>query len=803
MNKIFAILLIATLFACHQKQAREATVQKINSDWLFKSKNDTEWHSATVPGNIFTDLLDHKLIEDPFIKTNEDNVQWVSDSTWLYKTTFGLDHATRDREHIELEFAGLDTYAKVYLNDELILTSNNAFRKFNVEVTSKVKKSNEISIEFASTSIFEEREKEKLAYEMPEGNRIFTRKAQFQYGWDWGPKINTAGIWKEISLKRWSAARILDISFSDDLGYSNQSSKAAITIESDLDGSAEIIGGDEHIRFDRNIQLKKGTHTYTIKTVLDNPKLWWPHNVGDPHMYSFKFQLILDGKVIDKRSLSHGYRTIELIAEKDAIGQTFYFSVNGIPIFAKGANYIPQNSFQNRVSPEHYENLLNDVVDANMNMLRVWGGGIYENDIFYQLCDEKGILVWQDFMFACAMYPGDDAFLKNVKQEAINQVKRLRNYASIALWAGNNESSEGWHRWGWQNGKTEEQKKEIWSNYLKVFDDILPNTVKELSPATSYWESSPKYGRGNPNYEKEGDAHDWWVWHDAYPFEHFEEHVPRFMSEFGFQSFPSFAAINYINQKDTVDIHTKAMKSHQKHARGFQLINEYMERDYPIPTSDEDYVYISQLLQAKGITMGIEAQRRARPYNMGSLYWQLNDCWPVISWSSIDYFGNWKALHYKAKKSFQDVLISSKVDSNEIAIHIVNDLLIEIKDTLRLKIIDFSGKELWSKVEPVRIEKNSSQKMRELSLSQLKINAKNSVLVTSTNSSGANFHYFDSPKELDLKNSEIKSEIRKHTGGFWIEVSSQVLQKDVFLSTVTKGHFSDNFFDLLPNGHLY
>ena len=771
-------------------------IQQLNSNWEFKSKNNKDWLSASVPGNVYTDLLDNKIIEDPFIKNNEEKVQWVSDSTWVYKNRFQLDKKTLSKNHIQLNFDGLDTYAKVYLNDSLLLTTNNAFREFLLDIKSIAKTENVLEIEFESNAIAEEKEKKKLGYELPEGNRIFTRKAQFQYGWDWGPKLNTSGIWKDVFIKAWDHYLIDDVyikqqSISKETAHLN----VQITINSDKEVEAEIGTYLQGEPLKKIIQLKKGTHVYEIPITVDNPKLWWPHNLGDPYLYDFNFQLILNEKIIDKRSIKHGIRTIELITEKDAIGESFYFKVNGLPVYAKGANYIPQNSFQNKVTDQHYEKLLSNVVEANMNMLRVWGGGIYENDIFYELCDEKGILVWQDFMFACAMYPGDDRFLSNVEMEAEQQVKRLRNHASIALWAGNNENSEGWKRWGWQDGKTEVQKKEIWDNYLKVFDSILPNTVNELTE-TSYWESSPKYGRGNPNYKREGDAHDWWVWHDGYPFEHFEENVPRFMSEFGFQSFPSFETLNYINQQDSLDIHTKAIKSHQKHARGFQLIEEYMKRDYPGPTSDEDYVYISQLLQAKGITMGIEAQRRAKPYNMGSLFWQLNDCWPSISWSSIDYFGNWKALHYKAKKSFENILISTEKTKYDYETYIINDSLVDIKGTLKLKMIDFYGKEIWSNSEEIIVKTNSSQKVYHIP--QVDIYKAGYVYIIEFNKSKS-LYYFTKPKDLELPIVAMEKEVKKVEKGFSITLKSTVLQKDVFLFTKEKGHFTDNFFDILPN----
>jgi beta-mannosidase len=505
--------------------------------------------------------------------------------------------------------------------------------------------------------------------------------------------------------------------------------------------------------------------------------------------------LIDEGKVKDEKSIKKGIRTIKLITKKDSIGESFYFELNGKMVYMKGANYVPQHSFQNKVTNSQYKKLLSDVVESNMNMLRVWGGGIYENDVFYELCDTKGILIWQDFMFACAMYPGDIEFLANIQEEAEQQVKRLRNHPSIALWCGNNENAEGWKRWGWQNNRTEKEKVEIWNDYLAVFDTILPNVVAEFSD-TDYWETSPKYGRGNPKHKTEGDAHDWWVWHDGYPFEHFENNVPRFMSEFGFQSFPSFETIKYINQTDTVNLNTKAMKSHQKHVRGSQLIAEYMERDYNIPTNDEDYVYISQLLQAKGIVMGIEAHRRDKPNNMGTLYWQLNDCWPAISWSSIDYFGNWKALQYKAKKAFENVLISSVLQGDNVQTFVINDTFEPIQGVLKQKVIDFYGKEIWTHAKEIEVLETSSKNFYDFSLSD--IDKKSSVLVTEFDTH-TSFYYFTKPKDLNLPKGNIDKKIFKTNKGFSIRLKSKVLQKELFLFTKEKGHFSDNFFDLMPN----
>jgi beta-mannosidase len=793
------IISLSTFIGC-TKNTKELPISiEIHTGWEFKSVEDSEWKSATVPGTVFTDLLQHKIIPDPFILTNEEKVQWVSQKNWEYKTTFNISEETLQKENITITFEGLDTYATVYVNNQRIATTTNAFRTYHVDVKKHAKSTNELRIVFTNANAIETIKESENPHQLPEGKRIYTRKAQFQYGWDWAPKLAVSGIWKAVKLTAWDAIKFDDIYIKQqNVTSENANFEIEFTIESAFDKNVQLFTVANKQSQTNSIQIKKGKHPYKISFDIKNPQLWWTHNLGTPHLYQFDFKLIENSVIKDQQSIKKGIRTIKLITDKDEKGATFHFELNGKPVYIKGTNYIPQNSFQNNVTDAHYYKLLNDVLETNMNMLRVWGGGIYENDIFYDLCDAKGILVWQDFMFACAMYPGDIEFLTNVKQEAEDQVKRLRNHASIALWAGNNENAEGWNRWGWQDGRTEKEKKEIWNNYLQVFDSILPKVVSNFSDEISYWESSPKYGRGNPKYEFEGDAHDWWVWHDARPFEHFEAKVPRFMSEFGFQSFPSYETIQYINQKEEIDLQTDGIQSHQKHVRGFQLIDEYMKRDYTVPTLDEDYVYVSQLLQAKGIVMGIEAHRRAKPYNMGTLFWQLNDCWPAISWSSIDYFGNWKALQYKAKKAFENVLISSVIENNTLKTYIINDDFEDYHENLKLKIIDFSGNELFKIDIPVSVLQNSSTKVFETSLELLKFNKKNAFLIALFKNETSTF-FFEKPKKLELPKGEITKEITKTKNGFSITLKSDVLQKDVFLFSKNKGHFSDNFFDVLPN----
>ncbi len=807
-DKIFVLVLLLIL-GC-DKQSKEPVAkqsnqpvskQTLHQDWQFKNSKDSIWHPASFPGTVHTDLYENKLIPHPFEKDNELQLQWISETDWEYQTRFSVDETTLEMKHHLLNFEGLDTYATVYLNDSLILETNNAFRHWKVDVKQLLQSENHLKIVFEPTHIFEEAEKEKLSYELPEGPRIFSRKAQFQYGWDWAPKFNTSGIWRDVYIESWDIAKFEDIyikqvSLTDALAQLEAEIGLNITEETEF--VVEVLVSDR-LLVSEKLQLTKGEQLVKIPFDITNPKRWWPHNLGEPHLYEMEVRLKHKNVLVDAFKLKKGLRTIEHITKKDAEGESFYFKVNGKPVFMKGANYIPQNSFQSEVTEQHYEQLLNDAVAANMNMLRVWGGGIYENAVFYQKCDEKGILIWQDFMFACAMYPGDEDFLNNVQQEAIDNVKRLRNYSSIALWCGNNESSEGWHRWGWQDGRSESEKEEIWGNYLKVFDSILPNTVSRLTDV-AYWETSPKFGRGDERYKSEGDAHDWWIWHDGHPFEDLEKNVPRFMSEFGFQGFPSYEIIRFINNRDSLDIDSPAFKTHQKHRVGFETIREYMERDFPVPDNAADYVYVSQLLQAYGIGKGMEAHRRARPYTMGSLYWQLNDCWPVVSWSGIDFLGNWKALHYQARRSFENLLITSEVVNDTLQVYIVNDHLKEYQDSLKVEVLDFNGFKLQEYSKSVRVTPNSSAVYMQIPVKGYDIVANRMVFVATFQEKQSLF-YLLQPKELALENGEIMQSLKEVADGFEIEITSKVLQKNVFLYTDQQGHFSDNFFDLLPGEH--
>jgi beta-mannosidase len=775
----------------------------LDQGWKFISIIDSHAPMpAKVPGNVFTDLYDNGKIPHPFVGDNEKDLQWISKRDWIYETEFEVSSEELKHANTTLVFEGLDTYANVFLNGKLILEANNAFRTWNIDVKKYLKKSNSLEIIFKSPFKIEETKANNNPYQLPEGNRIYTRKAQFQYGWDWGPNYNTMGIWRPVYLEFWDKSKLEDVFlYQDALTDQMANLGFQLTLQQDREQEISIETYiNQELKASQTRKYPKGRHLVNYPVKIYNPKRWWTHNLGEPYLYEIKVQIKdSKGNLLDEKVFKKGLRTIELVTEKDEIGESFYFKLNGVPVYMKGANYIPQNSFQNWVKKEDYDRLLLDTNRANMNMLRVWGGGIYEEDYFYEKCDELGILVWQDFMFACAMYPGDEEFLKNVQEEAIDNVKRLRNHTSIALWCGNNESKEGWNRWGWQEGRSDKEKLAIWTDYQKLFNGILPAIIKEYTE-TPYWESSPKFGRGDARYISQGDAHDWWIWHDGHPFENLETKTPRFMSEFGFQGFPSLETMQFMQGKEELDFNSPEFKNHQKHRTGFETIKTYMERDFPVPTHEEDYAYVSQLVQAYGIGKGIEAQRRNKPKTMGSLYWQLNDVWPAVSWSSIDYFGNWKAMHYKAKESFNNLLVSFERKGNELQVHLVNDLLEPKTSKLRLSLQDIDGNVLKNWEEDITVHANSSSLVYTIDVSEFE-SRKNEIFIHGKFSDAENIYYFVSPKEMKLKEAPIKELVYDTAdgSGYILMLTSPSLQRFVEIQSDYPGYWSNNYFDILPN----
>ncbi len=631
-------------------------IQQLDHGWLFRDAADTHWRDAEVPGCVHIDLQRHGLIPDPFWGSNERLLQPLEEKDWVYRLDFTPGDEIWQREHIELCAPGLDTVARLSLNGTEIATVDNMFIEHRFDVKASLKKgTNRLEIHFSSPMkyIRTRLDGEELVESCdPVGGSSRIRKQACSFGWDWGPRLATSGIWKPVFLQAWSGTRFESVQ----VVQKHTADKVELTLTPRMAGThSGSVRGEISLR---------GKHIASVKdnrAVIESPEIWWPAGQGEQPLYEVKLEWIdPDGKVQDSWQRRIGLRTIELDRHPDEHGESFQFVVNGRPLFAKGANWIPADSFVTRVDRARYEQLLDDAVSAHMNMIRVWGGGIYEQDTFYDLCDEKGLLVWQDFMFACALYPGDKEFLDNVHAEAVCQVQRLRHHACLALWCGNNELE--------QLSQDVLQTEERRHAYESLFYDILPRVLKEYDTETAYWPSSPHnpdgYEHGHNN-EAGGDAHFWDVWHMRKPVNEYEKKRFRFCSEFGMQSYCSPEVALTFCPPEELNIFSPTMENHQKNSAGNQIIFDYISRLFRFPRDYRALSYLSQLNQAHCMKVGVEHFRRCMPHTMGALYWQLNDCWPVASWSSIEYSGKWKALHYEAKRFFAPALLSVKLVGEE------------------------------------------------------------------------------------------------------------------------------------------
>lgn len=813
------------------KEVVPVTSMDLTLGWQFKQSDSGEWLPASVPGTVHTDLLANKKIEDPFYRTNEKDLQWIDKKDWIYQNIIKIDTSIIQKENVELYFKGLDTYADVYVNDSLVLKADNMFREWIADCKRFLKVGdNMLKVYFHSPINIGLKDLERLGYALPASNdqsengglgekkvSIFTRKAGYHYGWDWGPRFVTSGIWRPVFLKAWNNVKINNVQIIQESVSSTKAElKAIFEVQSTVNGSAELeisCSNEASLKANGKISLKPGVCKGEVNFSINNPKLWWTNGLGDAFLYNLIGNIKIDDAVIDGKPVNVGLRTVKIIQKPDSLGKSFYVELNGKPVFMKGANYIPNDNFLPRVTPAEYEKVVKSAFDTKMNMLRIWGGGIYENDEFYDLCDKYGILLWQDFMFACSMYPGDDAFLENVRLEAIDNVKRLRNHPSVGLWCGNNEIDVAWQEynekggWGWKNQYTPQQRKTIWHAYDTIFHKILPDVVKEYDPSRFYWPSSPMadWRKHSDFSAHSGDIHYWDVWWGQKPFEEYETHIGRFMSEYGFQSFPEFNTVRTYTIPADYDIFSDVMKAHQRSSIGNGTIKNYMQRDYKVPTDFRKFLYVGQILQAEGIKFAMEAHRRAKPYCMGTLFWQINDCWPVASWSSTDYYRRWKAQQYYAKKAFSDVLVSPDLDSTKVSIYIVNDLQEKKNTNLLLKVIDFSGKVLFEKTISATLEPNSSKEFFKTDVvnlvpaTALKTSLLYAEVKEGENVLSSNILYFLPPKDLNLPKTSVISEIKKENENYVLRLSSAKLVKSLYLSLDNgDGFFSDNYFDILP-----
>jgi beta-mannosidase len=819
--QLLTLLILGSDFTLAAPMQRE-----ISSGWHFRQARLTSWHPATVPSVVHTDLLANKLIDDPFFRLNERGLQWIDKEDWIYQTYFSVSREELAQANLRLRFYGLDNYADVYLNGEKLLAADNMFREWTVDVKGKVKQdSNLLHIYFHSPIKVDIPKFDALPYQYRTGPdqsenggifdkrvSIFARKAGYQYGWDWGPRFVTTGIWRPVALEAWSGVRIESVHVQQrDVGRS----KAALTVSVEALADADLPDVRVVVR-DKNtgkaygtakLNLQRGLNLASVDFSIKNPKLWWCNGLGEPNLYTFEVELAA-ATPLDAREVVTGLRSLRVVSEPDERGEAFYFELNGVKVFAKGANYIPQDNFLPRVTAEQYEKTVLDAVNANMNTLRVWGGGVYESDLFYDLCDRHGIMVWQDFMFACSLYPSEGALLENIRQEAIDNVKRLRNHPSIALWCGNNEVYYFWTLWNYDEyyrQQSPEYEKIIWKQYTDLFDGVLPSVVATYSSGTFYHPSSP-YNK-NKDEEHNGDRHYWGVWHGNAPTAEFNTVRSRFFSEYGFQSFPEFESVKRF-APDSTDwsITSEVMMAHQRAGSyANPRIAEYLQREYKQPVRFEDFLYMSQVLQGDAIKTAIEAHRRDMPYCMGTLFWQHNDCWPVASWASRDYYGRWKAQHYFARDAFRDILVSPIVEGQRLSVFVVSDRLTPTEGLLRLKVIKPDGSPVAELSKTITAPANASHRQLSLDLdSLLKGTPRSDALVTVQLDDKAgkvykNRYFLTLQKEVSFPAVSISRSVKPVQGGFEVSLTSDKFARAVFLSLSGGDYFfEDNYFDILP-----
>jgi beta-mannosidase len=781
--------------------------QSLTGQWKFRKSDSQEWLPAIVPGGVHTDLLALDRIPDPFVGDNEKKVQWVAESDWDYSTSFNVDPDVFTKAHLFLVCDGLDTLAEVMLNGHRLGSTNNMFRQYRWDVKPLLKaENNELLIAFSSPVRYgaEQQEKRNLpgvTQAIPGGPHI--RKAPCHFGWDWGPQLPPIGIWKDIRLEGYEALRIEEVH----LRQQHVNGKVSVTADVTLQSweNVSVLALFKLTAPDGEVSVTSASVTNnkaSLSIEVSNPQLWWPNGYGAQPLYKVSVEVTQDSMQLDHKEFQMGLRTIELRQKPDEWGKSFTFVVNGLPVFAKGSNWIPADSFPTRISDAYMESLIRDAALTHQNMLRVWGGGFYEEERFYDLCDRYGILIWQDFVFSCSVYPLDDAeFLENVRIESIENIRRLRHRASLALWCGNNEMEWGWVEWGWNQPEVQAFKEP----YDRFFHHTLLEWCNDEDPDHTYWPSSPSSDTPfvDPNGQKQGDAHYWDVWHGRKPFSAYRSQFPRFMSEFGFQALPPLETIKTYAEEADWNMTSYIMERHQKNDSGNQLMVAQMLDIFRLPKDFESLVYLSLVLQAEGIRYGVEHWRRNTDRVSGIIYWQLNDCWPVASWSSLDYFGRWKALHYAARKFFAPLLLSIEDKPTEQNVYVTNESREAWQGSLRWSLETLEGKVIktgnaLAQAEPFGVSQiaalNFEDEVTDDLCRDLVFVAElfdGEQLITRQTA------FFVPTKHLNLVDAGISTKVSIDKEQVQIEVTSKNLAKLVELNLEgADGVFSDNYFDL-------
>lgn len=788
------------------------------------------WHAAKVPGTVHTDLLADKLIPDPYVGAAEAGLQWIGLADWEYRTRFDAPRSALERARSDLVFEGLDTFAEVWLNGEKLLVADNAFRTWRVPVQGKLRaQGNELRIVLRSpiAKLLPQVQAmpHKLAgnYPSPYGDEPkdtmtanFVRKPGYHYGWDWGPRYVTAGIWKPVVLQSWDAVRVDTLQLRQDhVDEARADLAAVVSADAVRDGSFDLRlwqtapDGKRTLAGQQRVQLHAGANRVELPVHVDRPQRWFPNGYGAQPLYRYDLE-VGEGKAVART----GLRSIELRRDPDPEGRGFYFAVNGIPVFAKGANTIPFDMFQPRVSKAQLRRVLQSAHDANMNFLRSWGGGYYESDDFFDLADELGLLVWQDFMFGGGMQPAyDEPFRANVIAEARDNVRRLRNHPSLALWCGNNEEEIAWKYWG-QGKELQEADpafaKKVWDGYVQLFGADLRKVVAEEGGGITYWASSPGDDLAEvANTPASGDMHYWEVWgNPAYPPTKYLEITPRFMSEYGLQAWPVQRTIDAFARREEQGVATPVVEAHQKFlaGKGNERLMKYVNEEFGAPKDFAAFVYLSQAAQAEGIELAALHHRASRPFTMGSLYWQLNDVWPGASWSSVDWFGRWKALQFHARRFYAPVAVAALRNAGgNTELSLLNGRTTAVQGELRLRVMTLDGKVLRDESKAVELAPLSATKAAAYADADLLGNADpaSTVAVFELRAAGEpasrGVVYFKAAKDMSWSDPGLRGAMRRDGNGYALELHAGTLARAVWIDFGdVDAEVSDNALTLLP-----
>lgn len=782
----------------------------LNGTWqLSAGHRSLESVDMQIPGTVLSGLLAAGKIKDPFYRTNEDATRALFWKDYVFTRTFDVDEELLAQQHIVLVCEGLDTLAEISINGTFLAKTDNMHRTWKFQAKKLLHPGkNEIQIVFRSVLRFIEDypyEAHKKINYIPcgsmKGNQLF-RKAHSMFGWDWGPQTIDAGIFRDIYLQGYSHARIEDIRIHQQHAK-NVSVQTSITLSESVPGQKLCVELSED-GADKPLQTKlcktNADGVAAVDFVIENPKLWWPNDYGDQPLYIVRTTLLdEDGTSLESITRRIGLRTLTISQEKDEWGNEFAFCVNGVKIFTRGGNYIPDDCLYTRITEKKLDYILESCRRAHFNCVRVWGGGYYPSDAFYDLCDEKGLIVWQDLMYACNVYDVTDAFAENCRQETYDNVRRLRHHASLGLWCGNNEIESAWDHWG----DFQKETPYLRADYIRLFEEVLPKAVQEADGETFYWHSSPSSGGcfDNPDDANRGDTHYWDVWHGQKPFTDYRKYFFRFCSEFGFQSFPCAKTVNSFTLEDDRNIFSRVMESHQKNDAANGKMLYYLSENLRYPKDLTHLLYASQVLQGMAIKYGVDHWRRNRGRCMGTLYWQINDDWPAPSWSSIDYFGRWKALHYMAQKFYAPHAVSMTLEDHRCHVYFSNESFETTEYSLTLSIRDLSGNVLetyetkgnspaFSAIETAVVDICSWEDQKDDVFLEAVIHTKDQKVLKDVET-------LVPYKYLNLKNPVISTEAEETNDAFILHISSDCFAPFVALDFDDADViFSDNFFHL-------